>query len=137
MKPEMFNQYIAETLSRINDFKTPEASSPITPDRITCHAGNCSFTINWQGEMRPCVMLTKPAASVFDIGFENAWRYITEETDKILLSSKCAACAFKCLCRTCAASALLETGNFDGTPDYMCRYTKESYKQICSEINLK
>ena len=34
------------------------------------NAGNCSFTLNWQGHMRPCVVLSTPSVSVFEEGFE-------------------------------------------------------------------
>ena len=36
---------------------------------ISCLAGNCSFTINWQGMIRPCVMQSMPQVNVFDKGF--------------------------------------------------------------------
>ena len=29
---------------------------------------------------------------------------------------------------TCAAAALLETGDYEGIPEYICEYTKEFYK---------
>ena len=37
------------------------------------------------------------------------------------------------LCRTCAASALLETGSYAGVPDYMCRYAEESLRLLEEE----
>lgn len=42
--------------------------------------------------MRPCVILTEPAVSVFEVGFENAWKYLVAGTDKILLNPKCGVC---------------------------------------------
>ena len=39
------------------------------------------------------------------------------------------------LCRTCAASALLETGRYDGTPDYMCRYTAHTFRLLLDEVS--
>ena len=83
--------------------------------------------------MRPCVILSEPAVSVFEVGFEAAWKYIVEETDKILLNAKCSTCHMRHLCRTCAASALLETGSYDGVPDYMCRYAEESLRLLREE----
>lgn len=130
MGNDLFDQYVHETLHRIEIFIPPSPEFADQTNRITCHAGNCSFTINWQGEMRPCVVMSEPAISVFDVGFEKAWHYITEETSKIRLSSKCSSCALKCLCRTCAACALLETGRYEDVPDYMCRYTKESFRLL-------
>lgn len=129
MGPELFPQYVQQSIYRADHPETAEA----VPGHMSCMAGQCSFTINWQGEMRPCVILSEPAVSVFEVGFEAAWKYIVEETDKILLNAKCSTCHMRHLCRTCAASALLETGSYDGVPDYMCRYAEESLRLLREE----
>lgn len=126
MGPELFEQYIQQTLAEIDNAPLAEE----TPCHMSCLAGKSSFTINWQGEMRPCVILSEPALSVFDVGFTAAWKHIVEETGKILLNSKCSACSMRPLCRTCAACALLETGSYDALPEYMCQYTEESLRLL-------
>ena len=126
---ELFPQYVRQSVERA-DHPEPAESKP---GHMSCMAGQCSFTINWQGEMRPCVILTEPAISVFEVGFKAAWKYIVEETHKILLNEKCSTCHMRHLCRTCAASALLETGSYDGVPDYMCRYAGESLRILREE----
>ena len=130
MGPELFAKY-AEVSARRAD--QPEHAEE-KPGRMACMAGQCSFTINWQGEMRPCVILTEPAVSVFDAGFEAAWKQIVEETGKIRLNAKCTACTLRHLCRTCAASALLEAGSYDAVPEYMCRYAEESLRILREEL---
>lgn len=129
MEPELFHEYVRQSVERAEHPEPAEAK----PGHMSCMAGQCSFTINWQGEMRPCVILTEPAISVFEVGFEAAWKYIVEETDKILLNEKCSTCHMRHLCRTCAASALLETGSYGGVPDYMCRYAGESLRILREE----
>lgn len=129
MGPELFPQYVRQSVKRADHPEPAEAK----PGHMSCMAGQCSFTINWQGEMRPCVILTEPAISVFEFGFKAAWKYIVEETHKILLNEKCSTCHMRHLCRTCAASALLETGSYDGVPDYMCRYAGESLRILREE----
>ena len=129
MGPELFPQYVEQSVMKA-DHQEPAWKEP---GHISCMAGQCSFTINWQGEMRPCVILSQPAVSVFEVGFEAAWTYMVEETDKILLNPKCSACRLRHLCRTCAASALLETGSYEGVPDYMCRYAEESLRLLREE----
>ena len=129
MGPELFPQYVQQSICRADHPEPAETK----PGHMSCMAGQCSFTINWQGEMRPCVILSEPAVSVFEVGFENAWKYIVEETGKILLNAKCSTCHMRHLCRTCAASALLETGSYAGVPDYMCRYAKESLRLLEEE----
>lgn len=127
--PELFPQYVRQSVERADHPEPAEAK----PGHMSCMAGQCSFTINWQGEMRPCVILTEPAISVFEVGFEAAWKYIVGETHKILLNEKCSTCHMRHLCRTCAASALLETGSYGGVPDYMCRYAGESLRILREE----
>ena len=126
---ELFPQYVWQSVERADH----PAPAEDMPGHISCMAGRCSFTINWQGEMRPCVMLSKPAVSVFEAGFEAAWKYIVEETGKILLNAKCSTCRLRHLCRTCAASALLEAGSYDAVPEYMCRYAEESLRLLREE----
>ena len=129
MGPELFPQYVRQAVERAEH---PEPAEE-RPGRMSCMAGRCSFTINWQGEMRPCVILSEPSVSVFDEGFEAAWRKIVEVTSRIRLNAGCSVCHMRHLCRTCAASALLETGDYDGVPDYMCRYAGESLRILRDE----
>ena len=129
MGPELFPQYVHQSVY-MADQPEPDESKP---GHMACLAGQCSFTINWQGEMRPCVMLSEPAVSVFEAGFAAAWKYIVEETGKILLSAKCSTCHLRHLCRTCAASALLEAGSYNAVPEYMCRYAGESLRLLREE----
>ena len=129
MGPELVPQFVRQAVYRADHPEPAKAEL----GHMSCMAGQCSFTINWQGEMRPCVILSEPAASVFGVGFEAAWKYIVEETQKILLNAKCSTCHLRHLCRTCAASALLETGSYDKVPDYMCRYARESLRILREE----
>ena len=94
------------------------------PDQITCLAGNCSFAISWQGQMRPCVTFEKPAVSVFERGFSAAWTEISQVAKTLKISQTCVRCPLRPACKICAASAKLETGSCDGVPEYLCRYTR-------------
>lgn len=109
---------------------TRQMPPPELPNRMHCLAGSCSFTVNWQGQLRPCVVMTQPAADAFALGFAEAWKRIRAEADAIVLSEECAGCPLRALCRTCAAGALLETGKYDGVPEYLCRYTRETYRML-------
>ena len=101
------------------------AQGPRQDACMHCLAGRCSFTINWQGKMRPCVILGEPEANVFEMGFAAAWDDIRRSVSEIRTSEACAACALRPICQTCAASALYETGSFDGKPEYLCRMSME------------
>ncbi len=130
MGDAMFLSYAQTMIAQIDGFQGGEA----VPGPMTCLAGSCSFTVNWQGELRPCVILTQPAASVFDMGFEKAWKTVSQGVQTIRLNAKCSACALRPLCRTCAACALLETGKHDGVPQYMCRYAEESLRLLRGQL---
>lgn len=129
MGPELFPQYVRQSIEQAER----EQTEPAAPRPVTCMAGRCSFTINWQGEMRPCVIMTEPAISVFEVGFEKAWQYIVEETGRIFLNSRCSVCRLRHLCRTCAAAALLEEGSYNSVPEYLCRYAEESLRLLKME----
>lgn len=129
MEPYLFRQYAQQSVQLAQ--QVPEG--PAQPGRMTCMAGNCSFTINWQGQMRPCVVMTAPAASVFELGFSAAWDKIVQECDAIRLNPQCSVCNLRHLCRTCAASALLEEGSYDAVPRYMCRYAAETLRLLQKE----
>lgn len=101
------------------------AQGPKQSACMHCLAGRCSFTINWQGRMRPCVILGEPEADVFEMGFAAAWDAIRNSVSEIRTSEECASCVMRPICQTCAASALYETGSFDGKPEYLCRMSEE------------
>lgn len=102
---------------------------------VSCRAGRSSFAINWQGYMRPCILVTQPEVAVFSTNFRSAWEQIVEKTAKIRLSSKCSVCAMRDVCQTCPACALLETGSYQGTPQYMCDYTKQTILHLRESLN--
>ena len=128
LEEEQFSFYVQRKIAQI------ENGPDIYPDGMTCMAGNCSFSVNWQGEMRPCVTIEEPSVPVFEMGFEDAWEKMLRETKKFRLNIKCAKCRLRPVCKTCVASAWLETGEYDGLPEYHCRYAKE-YARLLYEAN--
>lgn len=128
LSEEFYKQYVLQSIERVENPDFPRGNG-----HISCLAGNCSFTINWQGEMRPCVMLAEPSIPVFERGFQNAWREICSRTEKICINGQCTKCSHRPLCKICAAGAFLETGAYDGIPDYLCRYSKELYRLLQQE----
>lgn len=123
---EEYLLYKKDMLNRISHSENQDYE-----DGMTCYAGHCSFTINWQGKMRPCVVSSRPEVDVFQKGVERAWNEIVYDCACIHLNKKCKNCAYRPICRTCPAAAMAETGAFDGVSDYICRYAKESYRLLC------
>jgi radical SAM protein with 4Fe4S-binding SPASM domain len=122
---DMLRQYVEQAAERAEDPDFPRGDG-----HISCLAGNCSFTVNWQGLMRPCVVLSEPSASVFEKGFAQAWTEIGSAAKKLVISPKCTACRFKPICKTCAAAAVSETGDYEGIPEYLCQFSEEYYRII-------
>lgn len=128
MGEEIFQQYMAETLFKAEHII---AGDPV-PGHMTCRAGQCSFVVNWQGQMRSCVVLDEPSIPVFDsaVTFAAAWNQVVETTASIETSPVCNQCSLRAVCNTCAASAMAECGSYDAVPDYVCRYTKSTIKYL-------
>lgn len=90
-------------------------------ESIRCRAGRCSFWVTWEGKLMPCGMLpVKGEKSVFAHDFAQCWQEAVEAADAIRLPAKCAGCALKDTCRTCAAMVITETGSYDQAPPYRC-----------------
>ena len=104
-------------------------------ERSGCLAGRCSFTLNWQGELRPCVMLTTPAVNVFEFNFKQGWNKIAKEFDDLLINEDCSICPRRTICDICPAAAFYETGHHDGKPEYLCRYAEEKERLMREEAD--
>ncbi len=128
MPKEQFRLFAAQAVESIRHPSFPYGRE------MSCMAGKCSFAVNWQGEMRPCVTLNAPSVPVFDRGFEAAWQEITSAIRPLRIHEKCAGCALRPVCDTCAASAFWETGAADGMPEYLCRYAEETAKLLEKSI---
>ena len=136
MRHDMGDKVLGEYIDAVLKETEKEATYP---DCVSCLAGNCGFTINWKGEMKPCVTFDEPAVSVFEVGFDEAWRQISQRTKEFRLNPKCVNCNLRVVCPTCVASAFLETGSYDGVSEYLCRYAAETlrlYKEEHSKNNM-
>lgn len=80
-----------------------------TPDEhMGCMAGRSSFWITWDGRMTPCGMMNAPVTRPFADGFEESWKTICAETNKILLPAACTSCKKRFACMVCGALTLAE-----------------------------
>src|SRR5699024_11573543 len=82
MGKELIEEYVRKIIFEVEHILPEEG-----PGRVHCLAGNCSFTINWQGFMRPCVVMSEPSVSVFEEGFSSAWKKISDRKSTRLNSS--------------------------------------------------
>lgn len=100
------------------------------PGQMACRAGKSSFVVNWQGEMRSCVVLDKPSIPLRNVEFEEAWKFTKKETESLRISARCSSCKLRKVCNTCVAAAIAETGKADGVPEYLCRYTEATVRYL-------
>lgn len=126
MGEELFSQYRKMTLETVQQTQEGEA----IPGRMKCRAGQSSFVINWQGQMRSCVVLDNPSISLDETPFADAWEQVVMGVEKLRISVKCNQCTLRNVCNTCAAAAIAETGRADGVPEYLCRYTKATIQYL-------
>lgn len=92
--------------------------------KMRCRGGSTSFWITWDGKMMPCGQMNRPAFSVEELGFHQAWQALRQATAEIRLPKACANCSLNFLCHACAAMCLCETGKFDEKPEYLCRLNR-------------
>ncbi|MCD7819065.1 MAG: radical SAM protein [Lachnospiraceae bacterium] len=103
----------------------------IEGEGMRCRAGKCSFWVTWDGRFLPCGMLPATnAPDVFQIGFDEAWKQVTEEAAAIRLPAKCKNCKIKDTCRACAATVLTETGNYHTVPKYRCQMAQAYFDAV-------
>ena len=50
------------------------------------------------------------------------------------MNEKCGGCPLRPLCKVCPAAARLETGAYDGVPEYLCRNAQELYRLLKREV---
>lgn len=126
MSEEGFRKYRDESIAAADNFTPGEEKE----EHISCMAGSCSFTVNWQGNLQPCVILQEPHANVFEVGFQQAWKQVSEDATHLKTASKCSVCNLRHLCRTCVAAGLTEEGRHNAVPDYMCQYAAETLRLL-------
>lgn len=133
-KPEQVREYCrreTEAIDRMTEYYAGHPEEHI-PGPMGCLAGKCSYSVSWQGELHPCVMLTDPSVNVFETDFASAWEQISENLKTVMLNKDCSVCPRKNLCMTCAAAALFESGSHEGKPEYLCRFSEER-ERLCRE----
>lgn len=130
MGEKVFLEYAMLTIETVKNTSQIENQSSC----MKCKAGSCSFVINWQGELRPCIVMDTPSVPVFEVGFQRAWKRIVEETQKIRINKKCQNCRLRKVCNTCAAASMAEKGSFDAVPEYICEYTKKTVELLKKEL---
>lgn len=85
-----------------------------------CGAGIRSYFISWAGDMYACGMLPKGCTHPFETGLDQAFLELPDQYPRAHLNEKCAGCELLPYCDSCPAQRILETGVWDGVPEYAC-----------------
>lgn len=127
MPPDCFRQYVQSVLGQIkNDAQSYSAG-------INCQASLCSCTVDWKGRLRPCVTLEEPFVDLREYCFDEAWKELSQQSQKLFLNKKCGTCSLRPICQICVGCAWVETGHYDGVPEYLCACTNELFRLFQKE----
>ena len=114
---------LAALASETDEYCTPDCDGE--GNCMRCRAGKCSSWITWDGKMTMCGMIPEEnAPNVFETGYMDAWKIVTEKAAAIRLPAACRDCSLQDTCRACAAMVYTESGDFSAVPDYRCRMTR-------------
>ena len=70
---------------------------------VTCGAGRSTFSVDWQGLMRPCNTFPCEGEAVLSQGFSSAWKKIHYIASHYPLPAECQGCAYQGVCKHCVA----------------------------------
>ena len=121
---ENIKQQVGE--ENLSDYALERAGQrkPLPETGAACMAGRCSFSIDWQGNLRPCALQSAPSLLLKNKPFKEAFHMLSEALDKPLFPSECRSCEQIAWCRICPASALRETGGLEEPPKRLCHQAK-------------
>lgn len=70
---------------------------------VSCGGGRSSFSIDWQGGMRPCNTFPCEPENVLTLGFGEAWKRTNLTARTFLRPVECVSCAYQKECKHCVA----------------------------------
>lgn len=70
---------------------------------LSCAAGRTDFSINWKGEMMPCVSLPVVTGKPLLEGFVHSWSSTVQYADSLVRPIECQECAYHAVCKRCYA----------------------------------
>ncbi len=71
------------------------------PRGVRCGAGRSTFSIDWQGRMRPCNTFPCEPADVLELGFDESWRQTNQTALDYPLPIECEGCSYQRACKGC------------------------------------
>ena len=87
-----------------------------------CGAGVIGFHVDAEGNLLPCLLTTDVSFDLKEKPFDEGWRYIVETMDgkQAAAGFECHTCENNAMCGWCPSYALLENGDANSLPEYLC-----------------
>lgn len=90
---------------------------------VTCGAGRSSFSIDWQGRMKPCNNFPRGGEDVLTLGFAEAWRRTHTTAAQFPQPVECQGCRYQGVCKHCVAEHAAGAPIGHASP-YICAWGK-------------
>lgn len=87
--------------SDLNIFRMPKGYRATS--YIGCSSGQCTFHINWKGQMTPCIPFHIVSIDTLSNGFDASWKWIKEQIKSYRPPKECTECPKLSSCVTCVA----------------------------------
>jgi len=90
---------------------------------FNCGAAHRSFHVDAKGYMSPCIMVRRPAYSILEYGFVEAWEKVGTSREMLrLLGTQCESCRIGALCRQCPGWSLAVHDDYETPVDEICEF---------------
>lgn len=108
---------------KLTPMDAPEVCGPMNEPPVkglTCNAGNCLYTIIWDGRMFPCAnAIIGEGASVLEMSVAEAWEKTKATVDEVVYGAECVGCPYDKTCPKCPSVRLKDLHSGHCNPD-MC-----------------
>ncbi|NQU41235.1 MAG: radical SAM protein [Lentisphaerae bacterium] len=111
-----------ETRRKWAKAKSQSAHVTPSPRLYSCGAGVIGFHIDAEAQLLPCLITTNVAVDVSTKPFAEGWSEIVEIMAglKAKTGLECQSCPHSVMCGQCPSYALMENGQADSVPEYLC-----------------
>ncbi len=110
---------------------------PPTAKLYTCGAGVIGFHIDPEARLLPCLLTTDVSYDLSEKSFAEGWKYIVETMAGKLAdkSLECHSCPNSVICSWCPSYALLENGDANSVPEYLCELGRWRREKLAENLS--
>lgn len=120
---DIFRQYVRESVRRVNDPCFPAGGRS---HFLSCREPAPSLSTGRAGFSPVSCFQSCRHRSLISAFWQPGKRF-PQKPGIFRLAQNAGNARFRPICRTCAAASFLETGSYQGAPDYLCRYAEHYY----------